>query len=113
MYSSWSYSSSDPRRVHVRVPQAVAADYDIMPQSTVKKAGRIKSKEVSDNNIIPWKQVLSYILTTIAGNHEATHKYYTVDEKIIIKKHVVYNWLYFSAGTAINAQFSRLVAEST
>ncbi|KAI8142884.1 hypothetical protein BJV82DRAFT_110237 [Fennellomyces sp. T-0311] len=38
-------NSSDPRRMHVRVPQAVAPDYDIIPQSTVKKAARIKTKE--------------------------------------------------------------------
>ncbi|KAI7848649.1 hypothetical protein BDC45DRAFT_522762 [Circinella umbellata] len=33
------------QRVHVNIPQAVAPDYDIIPQSTVQKASRIKSKE--------------------------------------------------------------------
>ncbi|KAI9248295.1 hypothetical protein BDA99DRAFT_525324 [Phascolomyces articulosus] len=38
-------NADERQRVHVHIPQAVAPDYDIIPLSNVKKAGRIKSKE--------------------------------------------------------------------
>lgn len=38
--------SADSSKPYVSIPQAVAPDYDIIPQSTVKPNKRIKSKEV-------------------------------------------------------------------